>query len=101
MKHVASRGVGIGWAESLTAFIRRAGGAWSAQQPAIANGIDVNGPLEPGWAVKVPVRGSYRSPRDRAASRTGRGESHTDVRHHADSRTGRMQRSTETSDVAE
>jgi hypothetical protein len=59
MKHVASRGVGIGCAESLTAFIRRAGGAWSAQQPAIANGIDVNGPLEPGWAVKVPVREAH------------------------------------------
>jgi hypothetical protein len=85
----------------LSALIHRAGGVWSARQAAIADGIDVNGALEPGWPVKLPVRGSYRSPRDRAASRTGRVESHTDVRHHAASRTGRMQRSTETSDVAE
>ena len=59
MKHVASRGVGIGCAESLTAFIRRASGAWSAEQTAIANGVEVNSPLESDWAVKVPVREAH------------------------------------------
>ena len=45
--------------ESLTAFVRRAGGVWNAEQTAIANGIEVDSPLEPGWPVKVPVRETY------------------------------------------
>lgn len=45
--------------ESLTALIRRAGGFWSAEQTAIANGIEVNSRLELGWPVKVPVRDTY------------------------------------------
>jgi predicted Zn-dependent protease len=45
--------------ESLTALIRRAGGIWNAEQTAIANGIEVNSRLEPGWPVKVPVRETY------------------------------------------
>jgi hypothetical protein len=53
--HVATRGVGIRCAESLTAFIRRAGGAWSTEETPIANGVVVNRPLELGWAAKVAV----------------------------------------------
>jgi glyceraldehyde 3-phosphate dehydrogenase len=66
MKHVASRGVGIGCAESLTAFIRRAGSVWSAQQAAIANGIDVTalsspaGPSSCRSAGAIAVRGIVR-----------------------------------------
>jgi phosphoglycolate phosphatase-like HAD superfamily hydrolase len=41
------------------ASIQRAGGAWSAELTAIANGIEVTGRLEPGWPVKVPVRQTY------------------------------------------
>lgn len=41
------------------ASIQRAGGAWNAEQTAIANGIEVTDRLERGWPVKVPVRETY------------------------------------------
>lgn len=47
------------WRKVFDAFIQRAGGAWNAEQTAIANGIEVTGRLEPGWPVKVPVRQTY------------------------------------------
>jgi hypothetical protein len=63
--------------ETLTASIHRAGGVWNAEQTAIANGIEATRGLEPGRPVKLPVRESYRSSSDRAASHTDRVESHT------------------------
>jgi predicted Zn-dependent protease len=45
--------------ESLAALIRRTNGAWNPEQTAVANGIEVESRLEPGWPVKVPIRQTY------------------------------------------
>jgi predicted Zn-dependent protease len=49
--------------ETLSALVRRAGGAWNPEQTAIANGVDVDSRLQPGWLVKVPIRQAYTARR--------------------------------------
>ena len=46
--------------ETLAAFCRRTGNAWSAEKTAIANGLPSGEPLRAGQPLKVAVEQPYR-----------------------------------------
>ncbi len=58
--------------ESLTALVARAGSAWSVEETAVANAIEVGDALKPGQLVKLRVDEPYRSPA--SASPDGRAQ---------------------------